>query len=360
MAKLNTNDIEAIKGFAINYSRKLIGQTLNGLDFINDLDVNGGVIRNLKDERSLNKVTIGAGVRQLNTDIVTAKHNRKWTARKLTPRYGMKIFSVVPDELLLTWQSEMMSAGAKREPFAKWLWQKEFEKVGQELNDNFYLASYAEDPVTFDGGATYTVGQLVYFNEVVYECVTNTSSGESPTTAPAKWKDVDNKVVFDGPGTVIANEITAGNITPVATGSFDHTNAIAAIQEVWGNVPEAHRAGGNDCYVSHSVYEDYIEDYNSRHGSGKGNSGNDLEEGAATYLKRSNKRCKIKPATWMGDSRRIIITKPGNIKVGTNQLSDLNGVKKVVETLHGYDSILKFMLTSNIADLEVLHVNDQV
>lgn len=44
--------------------------------------------------------------------------------------------------------------------------------------------------------ATYTVGQQVYFGSNFYDCATNTSAGESPTTAAAKWTLVEIPHVF--------------------------------------------------------------------------------------------------------------------------------------------------------------------
>jgi hypothetical protein len=61
----------------------------------------------------------------------------------------------------------------------------------------------------------------------------------------------------------------------------------------------------------------------------------------------------------MGASRRTIITRPGNLVFGTDQVSNLNKIGKVVETLHGYRTVTKFTLAHQIRDLEFISVNDQ-
>jgi hypothetical protein len=60
----------------------------------------------------------------------------------------------------------------------------------------------------------------------------------------------------------------------------------------------------------------------------------------------------------MGTSQRIIATQFENIQVGTN-LAETPGINNMVPTLHGYKAAAKFLIGSEIADLECLYVNDQ-
>jgi hypothetical protein len=60
----------------------------------------------------------------------------------------------------------------------------------------------------------------------------------------------------------------------------------------------------------------------------------------------------------MGSSQRIIMTQFENMTVGTN-LQANPGITKSVETLHGTDSVSKFLLGFEIADLENFYCNDQ-
>lgn len=359
-----TNDVSALGGYLTKYYPQLISQTLNGLDIVKDLTQEGLVIRTLREEVALPKLVVGAGVRKLNTNVETEKHNRVWTQRKIAPAYGMKIFNVVPEDVRVSFMSAMLAPGAKREPFAQFAWKTEFEKLAQELNDQAFNNEYVDDATAFvalNTGSAHTAGQIRFWNNIVYKCVTNASAGETPTSHPAKWEDVDSKVMFNGLHTIIKEEITATNIAPIVTGSFNHTDAVSTFREVWGTVPEAKKNGmaGWTMWVSHGALEDYTEDYNNRFGTGKGIGNADLEETGMFYLKGSNRRCKIRPATWMGDSRRIILTPKNNLVIGFDEIGNANKVTKVIETLHGYKSVTKFCLNHQIADLEVLYVNDQ-
>jgi hypothetical protein len=136
-----TQDIAAIKGYIQKWDKKLISQMLNGLDFINDLSE--GMIRNLREEINLPKMVVDPGVRPHNTAIDQAKGARTWSARKLTPRYGMKIFKVIVQQARASFMSIKLAPNAKREPFAAWQWQQEFNKVADELNPELSIGLFS-------------------------------------------------------------------------------------------------------------------------------------------------------------------------------------------------------------------------
>lgn len=366
MSKSNpTSDIVDIQGYIRKADKKLMYDMLNGLDFMKDLAA--GVRRNVRETIDLNKLKVDDGVRPHNSDIEDAKGKRRWSRRQLTPRYGMKIFKVDIQDARETFMSAMLAPNATREPFAAWQWAREFEKVAEELNNNFYLSKYHNDPADYDAGTAYTSGDLIYFDagdkrgEIVYEAVSNTVAGESPVSAAAKWSDVDNKVLFDGPGTIIANEILATNLSAFAGGSFDELTAYDAFKDQFDNIPESEKGMGITAFASVNAVEDLQANVNSLFGSGKGIGGVDIDvkAGDSFTLRNTAGRLKVKPCTWMGTSRRIIMTPESNFVTGIDQLSDKTKVGKVIETLHGYRAIMNFMLTFNFADLDVLYVNNQ-
>lgn len=358
MAVNPATDISAIKGYIHKQDKQLINQMLNGLDLAKDLPVR----RNVREPLDLNKMTVDNGARPLNLDIETAKGGRKWTKRTLTPQRGMKIIKMIPEELRETFMSEMLDINAKEVPYGQWVWAQEFAKLASEINDNFYFSRFHGGEVEdFSAAATYDPGDLVYFNEIIYEMVAGaaTTAGESPISAQAKWADVDNKVICDGPDVIIKRAISQEGLLTAATGTFDDTDAYAYAHEIWGNIPEVHKNKGMVTYCSFDAAQDIATNQNKLFGSGVSIGGVDVEEGKPFYLRNSAKRNKIMPVSWMGGSRRLITTMEGNLIVGMNQVSDTNKVGKVVETLHGYRAIVKWMLGTQFRDLEVLYVNDQ-
>jgi hypothetical protein len=355
MGATPATDITAIKGYIAKQDKTLIHQMLNELDIVKDLTV----LRNVREPRDLNKMTVDDGVRPLNLDIEKAKGGRKWTKRQLMPQRAMKLIKMVPEELRETWQSEMLDINAQEVPFAAWVWEQEFAKIAEEINDNFYFSKYAGVVEEFSGSTAYDPGDLIYFNEVIYKQVHTaaTTAGQSPLTHPARWQDVDNKVICDGPHELIEKALADEGLLTVGTGTFNDTNAYTYAKGMWDNVKESHRNKKMIAYVSIDAAMDIATHQNKLFGSGVGIAGVDIE-GRKPFTLR-NTPLTIMPVTWMKASRRIIITMPGNLVVGMNQVSDANKVGKVVDTIHGYTAIVKYMIGCQFRDLEVLYVNDQ-
>lgn len=351
-------DIEQIKKYIEVYDKKLIHQMLNGLDVAKDLEV----LRNVREPRTLKKMVVDPGVRRLNTNIKTAKGGRAWSERVLTPQGAMKIIEIIPEEVRESFMSSQLDPNAADIPMAQWVWEQEFAKIASEINDNFYYSKNAGSIPAFSALATYAEGALVYFKDVVYKCVDalGTAAGESPESEPNKWKDVDNEVICDGPDHIIESELTDGNLLVAGQGgSFDEDSAYDAFMDMWSTIPEAHKNRGMVAHCSYDVQADLAINLNKKFGSGVGIGNVDIEEGKTFKLKNTGGRLTVVPHTWMRDSRRIIITLPGNAVLGMNQVGDANKVGKMIETLHGYEAIVKYMIGFQFRDLEVLYVNDQ-
>lgn len=354
-----TSDISAIQGYLEKFQSTLIGGLFNNFSFANDPDIM--TLRGLRTPTNLYKYSASKGARRLNTSIEDPKDKGKWSGRKITPYTVMKIMQFIPEELRESFQSEFLGVNDKQIPFARFVNEQEFMSLAAEIEDNFYNSVYA-DVVDYSAAATYDPldDDYVLFNDIIYKCVTATNAGESPTTHPAKWSDADAEVLMDGIGTIIAKEITATNLTAFASGALDETDAYEGVKEMWKAQSQAFRTKGTTIlYTGVDMAEDIMERQNTLFGSGKGIANADVEEGKPFYLKNTNKRLLVKPAQWMGTSRRLIMTKPKNLVFGTDQLSEMNKIGKMVDTLHGFKTIVKFILSCEIADLEVLKVNNQ-
>lgn len=350
-------DIEAIKGYIHKYDKTLINQMLNGLDIVKDLPVR----RNVTEPVDLYKMTVDEGARPLNTDIEKAKGGRLWTKRILTPQTAMKIIKMIPEELRETFQSEMLDINAKEVPFAAWVWAQEFAKINSEINDNFYYGEHHGGAQAFNPATAYAVNAKVLFEEVIYKNISGsvTTAGQSPTTHPLKWLDVDALSICDGPHKILTTALASEGLVAAQTGTFNETDGYDYAKEMWDAVTEEHKNKGMVALTSFDAAQDIATQQNFKFGSGKGIANADVEEGIPFKLRNSNGRLTIKPVTWMKASRRIIMAHPGNLIVGMNQTSDVNKVGNLVPTLHGFSAIVKWMICTQFRDLEPLYVNDQ-
>jgi hypothetical protein len=356
MAKpLTEADITAIANYGGKFQHKLTGDLYLSSDISKTMTTSGGLMA----PETMTKLKLSEGMRKLNTNITSAKGRRTYVPRTITPRHGMKIWTVIPDQLLETWMAEMQQVGAVKESFAAWIWRKEYEKLGEEYLLNFMFNKYVE-PVVYDASATYAVDDNIQFDDVIYKCISITTPGQNPDTHPAKWVDNDGSSILDGPATIIANEITAAKLAPVILGSLDGSNTVSGFQDLFGQQPSALKKSGKliiNC--SWDDYTNYQDDYNNRFGTGKGIGGADLDGNGLITLKGSGGKCKIQPCDWIGDSRRLIITPKANMSHRYSKSVEKASIK-TIQTLHGYDTIAKWSTGFQFNDLDLLGVNDQV
>lgn len=337
--------------------KKLINQTLNGLDFINQVRV----IRNASlNGTGLQKMTVAKGIRPLNLNVDSREDNqRTFGGRKLLVYPGMKIIDLIPEELYNTWMSDMLVPGAKEMPFAQWVWEQEFNKIKSEINDAIYLSDYNGDAAAWASGSTYASGDYVKFGtyENIYKANQATSTGQSPTTHPSKWDLVNESVISTGWGKIIADEITGGAIAGsnlISTGSITSSNAMTKVEAIINGMTVAHRNLGGIVRVSPVVYANYLKEEKTVFTAA-------LTQGMGAEKKTvyGFPKWSIEECSWMGSSSRIIATQKDNLVFGCNMESDMSKAGKTIETLHGTKTVVKWIQGCEIADLETLYVNDQ-
>jgi hypothetical protein len=350
-------DVASIAKWAGMYSKTFINQTLNGLDIFKDLYVNRMVSRN---GVLLPKFTAQGGLRPLNLDIEDNNATeRSWSGRKLMVYDAMKLFKIVPEELISSFQTDMIAPGAVEIPFAQWVWMSEMNKLASEINDNFYLADYAGTAASWSATSyTFSSSTATYvsYQNDIYKLIATAASTDIPGTATTKWTKVNSLAIATGPGTIIAKELAASNLTAVsaASGSISSSNAWDKVQAMYNAMTVAHRNKGGVFRVSYDVYYKYCLQEASKFSYAASPESAD----GTKYVWGSAKKWEIRPCSWMGTSQRIIATQFENIQVGTN-LAETPGINNMVPTLHGYKAAAKFLIGSEIADLECLYVNDQ-
>lgn len=354
MAKSNYAGIALFIG---KNDKKLIGQVLNGLDFIPQVRV----MRNASlNGTGLQKMTVAKGIRNLDLNVETrAGSHRSFSGRKLMVYPGMKIIDIIPEEAYNTWMSDMMAPGVKQIPFAEWVWAREVEKLKSEINDAIYLSDYQGDADVLDTGDAHVVGDYRKFGDEndVYKCVTNAAAGETPTTHPAKWSKVNELIISTGWGTIIADEITGGGIAGanlVTTGALSNSNMLDKIDLMIDGMTVAHRNLGGVIKMSPVSYDKYI-----KHEKATFTAALTQSMGSGPKEVYGHPNWKIEQCSWMGTSSRLIATQKDNLIFGTNLESDMNGAGKTIETLHGSRTVIKWIQGCEIADLETLYVNDQ-
>jgi hypothetical protein len=152
-----------------------------------------------------------------------------------------------------------------------------------------------------------------------------------------------------GWGTIIAAEITATNLTPVAGAAITTSNAVAQVELIKNAVPVWMKQLGFTIYCSYGTFEKYAVNYRTANGF-------KFEPRITGDYPIDNSLAILKPVAWMNTSQRLIATIDNNLVLGTN-------IEQV--TIHStpYLDYLKnritFPIGCQIQDLDAIVVNDQ-
>lgn len=153
-----------------------------------------------------------------------------------------------------------------------------------------------------------------------------------------------------GWGKIIADLITASKITPVVTGAITGANAVNKIEDVVDSAPAHMKSKKGFVYISFATWAKYRTHYRVLNGFG-------FAPKEGVYKLDAYPDITIVPASWMGNSGRVIYTLDQNLVFGTD------GDAVTMHPSIKYDTIelrMKLPVGFEIQDEVVLIVNDQV
>jgi hypothetical protein len=354
-------DVSALAAFPGQYEKQLFSTLINSMDIAKDITV----IPNVKKALNLTKLRVKKGARPYSGTHEPDTGDLIYTPRKLSVTVGKRDLLIDPEDYRSTWMADQTGAGSgankKTIPFEQYVWAQVMMALGAELNDEtayFGLDLSALTVTAWGNGTVYTGGtDYVTFGSPTrwYKCITTTTAGQSPTTTPAKWKDITAIVIAKGLGTIIADEITAANLAATATGAItDGPTAKTAFKKLFRSHVDAYKNAGLITFCSYTDYE-YLLDGLSENTKYTNPDGSPVGQ---LYLPETGKKNLIKPVTWMNGSRRLICTPAENLLLGTDLLSDMNDIS-AIQDVYTLKTGIKFTLGFQIRDLSALRVGDQ-
>ena len=376
---LTAVDVSALTNFAATNQKALISTLLNGLDIANDIMVQP----NVKNKIPMPKLTVGKGARPYSgtEEFHSGGVDLVYTQRYLEVKIGKRELLIDPEDYratYLAWATTPGSSSAEKKiPFAQYMWQQVVLALQNELNgETAYYGDVAIQAKALWAGnpTTYVVGDQVKFvqngvNEF-FECISNTVADESPDTAPAKWQNITARAIVDGIRKTIGTEITATTIAPVTTGAVSATSGVAkaAFLKMFRSMPVPYKNWGCVTHASYTDYEFLLDDLLETWG--KYTMGDYKGGEVPPYIVLPNTGGKgiVKPATWLGTSRRLI-TEPMlkgdagargmNLYLGTDVLSDASQITAKDSDLWTIKAGVKFALGFPIQDVSAIRVGDQ-
>lgn len=349
-------DIAGLAAYAGKYEKSIFSKLFNALDAVNDLTL----IENVKNKMKMTKLRAGDGARPFSATFEATDDDLIYTEQDLEVALAKRDIRIEPSKYRATWMSESMKEGvnALDIPFAAYVWEQVMIELAAEINDKTIYFGFDKSTATAYSAATaYAVGAYITF--VVgavthyYKALAITVAGENPTTTPAKWQRVNAEAICVGLKTRIAAGVTASTIGVEATGAIVTATALAQHRAMYRSMPVAYRQMGVTIYESFSNFDKLVDDYEDKVGKFT------TSEAGLLYLPGTDRKCIIKPATWMGSSGRLICTPKKNLLIGTDKLSDMNKINTEPH-LRTLDGGIDFALGTQIRDHEAIRVNDQV
>jgi len=198
-----------------------------------------------------------------------------------------------------------------------------------------------------------------------YVCISDAAAGDTPDTDVDKWVYASARAVAIGIRQRILDGITATEIAPVSTGAITATAgvAIAAFKELFRAWSAPYKRNGIVVSCSYTDYEFLMDDLGDKYKQLK----DDASENGYLTLPETEKRCVIKPATWLGTSRRLISgpvfwdganPKQMNLILATDLLNDFNTIETQRDKWMLWSGV-KGCVGFNYQDSEAIMVGDQ-
>lgn len=148
--------------------------------------------------------------------------------------------------------------------------------------------------------------------------------------------------LFNGFDTITQTEITGGGLSKEKNNLFSFTtavndaNAVDELKKFYRNADDILKGEQTKLFISHNIYDAYVEDYKATTGAIPYN-----KEFDKTTLEGSRGKCELVPLSNKADSNFIQLTTQANMLIGVDQESDLE--KILIEKHAAF--VLQFIVT---------------
>lgn len=370
----NAVDVTSVTAYADEHKRAIFATMINGLDIRNDITV----IPNVKNTVALTKLLVGDGFRPYSVTHEPKAGALNFSDRYLTTLTGKRDLLIDVQDFKtkhLTWRSRLGNAAGKTiddMDFAPFVWNEVIKGLQREINDETaYFGFDRTGIIAYAGASTYVAGNRVTFvvNNVTewFEATGPVAANQTPITHPNLWRNVTARAVVPGLRTYIDAAI-AGGFSVTATGAVtDAATALAACKTLFRAMPTPYKKWGVIIHCSWTDYEFLMDALATRTQQVLADTAG-LVNRNYLVLPETAGKCIVKPATWLGSSRRLIaqpmVMEGGmepygaNLVMGTDLESDMNQIENI-KRVYAVESGIKFDLGFQIQDLAALRLGNQ-
>jgi hypothetical protein len=360
--------VSSVTAYADEHKRDIIATMVNGLDIAQDITV----IPNVKNKIALTKLSVGDGFRPYSSSTEIKTGQVTLADRYLEVLQGKREVQLDIRSLQgkhLAWRTSPGSRASKTFndlDFAPFVWQEIIKNLQREINDETAYYGFDKTTATAWSNATvYNPGDYVTYTQSgvseYFKCITLTVAAESPDTHPAKWQNVTARAVAPGLKSYIDAAITGGFAVTTTGAITTGATAVTAFKKLFRDMPVPYKNQGVIIHCSFTDFEFLLDGQLDVYKY----TAADVAIGGGVQLYGTGGKCFVKPASWLGTSRRLIAEpmQAGsaigtNLVMGTDILSDLNDIK-LDEHLWTTDAGISMVIGFQIQDLSALRLGDQ-
>jgi hypothetical protein len=221
---LNLTSAASFQAYVQDYHRELLRSLYLGFDSGKLMTAHSGV----KGKKLLTQMTVGALVKRYSSTFAPTSNAINFIPRNLEVSPAKVDLKFIPLEFRDTYLGMELKVGsdAMDLPFEGYILNDLLSKIAQEQEYAIWRAAKAGTPASTD--------LLI--------------------------------ALFDGIREVIKAEITATNLTPVATGAITNTNAVASVEAVHAALGDAYLKTTVDIFLNPIDKIKFIQDYRERYG----------------------------------------------------------------------------------------------
>lgn len=369
-------DVSVLTTYAEKNQMGIISSLVNALDIKNDVMVHPGV----KNKIPMTKLKIGNGLRPFSSTVEWKTGDAQYSNRFLEVKLAKREMFLNPADYqstYLAWEMEAGSGSNKRSlPYEQHFWDQVGKGIARELNDETAFHGFdGSATADYNAGTAYSVGNQMKYASTSnnpnaakdwWECIVATSAGQTPDSHPSKWQNVTARAVAIGLKTRIATGISGSEISPVATGAITSTAgvAITAFKKLYRSFDPAYKNNGIIISASYTDFEFLLDDLSDKYKAVKDN----VDAKGYLVLPDTDNKCVIKPASWLGSSRRLIAgpvfmangnPKHMNLLMATDVENDMTGIETLPKENRSFWAGVNFAIGFNYQDPTAIKVGDQ-
>lgn len=309
------------------YAANIVRQRFRQLDCAKHFDVD----MNVTSSKKYPKLIVKGKLRKYDGAIKTTAGSVILSDRELVVKVGQKELPLEPESFRNTWAANMANISEGRVPLEVYILEDFTKNSLQDIDQEMFYKGNKDTTVPAEVGTPIEIADGL--EKLLLACTTGPNPSIIPVSVPA----------FDA-GSGSGLNAVAGNYNSIC-------------KTVWKAQNPALKKEAVDMFLSIDNYDAFGTSYRREFGHEAKFDKDSLDQ-EFIYLDGTQKKCRIRPASWLGNSNRIIVAPRGAIIIGTD-INGMVGSIKVMDMGYVFVYLQKIIFGVQIIDTDAVTISSQ-